>query len=90
MTENIYDSPFDFQKQALLAIPTDIPHPAHADFTAAAADHIWKAIQASRGNAFVLFTSYAMLKTCYDKLSDRLKSAKYHPLKQGTTTGKPS
>jgi len=83
ITENIYDSPFDYQKQALLVIPTDIPNPAHPDFIEAAADQIWQAIQASRGNAFVLFTSYSMLKTCYEKLSGRLIESKYHPLKQG-------
>jgi ATP-dependent DNA helicase DinG len=83
VTENVYDSPFNYQQQALLAIPTDIPDPTHPSFVSAASEHIWKAIQASRGNAFVLFTSYAMLKTCYENLAHRLTEAKFHPLKQG-------
>lgn len=82
-TENIYDSPFDFQKQALLAIPTDMPQPTHPDFIQAAAENIWQAIQASRGNAFVLFTSYSTLKACYDLLFKKLVDQRYHPLKQG-------
>lgn len=83
VTENIYDSPFNYQQQALLVIPTDIPDPAHPTFTAMASEHIWKAVQASRGNAFILFTSYAMLKACYDNLALRLTEARFHPLKQG-------
>ena len=59
------------------AIPTDIPDPTHPCFMAEASEHIWKAIQASRGNAFVLFTSYTMLKTCYENLAGRLIEGKY-------------
>lgn len=81
--EHIYDSPFDFVKQTLLAIPTDLPNPSDSEFTQAASEKIWQALQASRGNAFVLFTSYSMLKTCYDVLEKRLKEGRFHPLKQG-------
>jgi ATP-dependent DNA helicase DinG len=85
VTENIYDSPFDYQKQALLAIPIDMPPPSHPDFLQAAAENIWQSVQASHGNAFILFTSYSMLKSCYELLAERLKDHKYHPLKQGDT-----
>jgi ATP-dependent DNA helicase DinG len=81
----IYEAPFDYQKQALFAIPTDLPIPTHPDFTHAAVEAIWKIVQASRGNAFILFTSYSMLKTCYEKLQDRLRGQRFHPLKQGDT-----
>lgn len=81
--EHIYNSPFDFHQQALLAIPTDLPHPGETSFTAAASEHIWQIVQSSRGNAFVLFTSYSMLKTCYETLENRLKDSRFHPLKQG-------
>lgn len=83
VTEHIYASPFDYEKQAILAVPTDIPHPSHVDFIKESSEHIWKAIQASKGNAFVLFTSYSMLKSCYERLIDRLKEGNYHALKQG-------
>jgi ATP-dependent DNA helicase DinG len=81
--EYIYDSPFDYQKQAIVAIPTDIPNPADPAFVHAAAEKIWQAVQSSQGNAFVLFTSYTMLKTCFEKLERRLKENRFHPLKQG-------
>lgn len=83
ITENIYDSPFNYSKQALLTIPTDIPDPTDPAFIEAANEQIWMAIQASRGNAFVLFTSYAMLQTCYQKLAPKLQNGKFQIFKQG-------
>jgi len=83
ITEHIYDSPFNYSLQAMLAIPTDIPHPSDATFVKSAAEKIWLTIQSSRGNAFVLFTSYSMLKLCYELLEARLKEHRFNPLKQG-------
>lgn len=83
IVENIYASPFNYEQQALFAIPTDIPNPLHPQFTFAAAESIWQAIQSSRGNAFVLFTSYTMLRSCYNQLAQRLEEHRYVALKQG-------
>lgn len=81
--EYCYESPFNFREQALLAIPTDLPNPSDPKFMQAASERIWQALQASRGNAFVLFTSYAMLKSCYEVLEQKLKENRFNPLKQG-------
>lgn len=83
INEFIYESPFNFSQQALLAIPNDLPSPTDPGFTQAAAEQIWHYLQASRGNAFILFTSYSMLKTCFSLLESRLKEGRFHPLKQG-------
>jgi ATP-dependent DNA helicase DinG len=83
ISEHIYDSPFDYQKQALLAIPTDMPPPNHPDFNEIAYENVWKAIEASRGNAFVLFTSYHMLQHCYNVLVKRMEDHHYPIFKQG-------
>ena len=83
VTENRYDSPFDFLQQALLAIPKDIPHPDHPQFIEIASEQIFQAIQTSRGNAFVLFTSYAMLTACHQRLIERLRTERYNVFKQG-------
>lgn len=83
VTENFYDSPFDYRQQALLAVPTDIPPPTHADFNEIAYENVWKAIEASHGHAFVLFTSYTMLKKCYEVLAKRLEAHAYPTFKQG-------
>ena len=40
VTENIYDSPFDYQEQALLAVPSDIPHPSDSKYISAFSDCI--------------------------------------------------
>ncbi len=85
VSEHIYDSPFDYQTQTLLAVPTDIPAPTHPEFTKAAAEQILMALKASQGNAFVLFTSYTMLKACYEQLLERMVELRLHPMKQGDT-----
>lgn len=83
ISEHIYGSPFEYSKQALLAVPSDMPLPSDPRFTREAAEQIWKAIEASRGNTFVLFTSYGMLKSCYDILASRLEEKRYPIFKQG-------
>jgi ATP-dependent DNA helicase DinG len=83
VTENLYESPFNYPKQVLLVVPTDMPSPLHPDFNEQAYEHIWKAIQASKGNAFILFTSYGMMQSCYEALNKRLESQNYTVFKQG-------
>lgn len=83
VTQNIYDSPFNFGQQAMLAIPSDMPSPSDPRFNQDAVEKIWQAIQASHGNAFVLFTSYKMMKQCHALLEKRLELNRYHVFKQG-------
>lgn len=65
-TEEIYESPFDYAGRTLLAVPRDFPDPSSPLFMRSAAKMISEVIEASRGGAFVLFTSYEMLKAMYD------------------------
>lgn len=81
--EFVYESPFNYKHQALLAVPTDMPPPSHPEFNGIAFEAIWKAIQACRGQAFVLFTSYSMLKECADVLGERMAAHRYPFFKQG-------
>lgn len=81
--ERIYPSPFDFQKKALLSIPTDLPDPSEPSFIEQAALRIWEGVQASRGGAFVLFTSYTMLSACYDLLFKKLSEHRFQVFCQG-------
>lgn len=83
ITEYVYDSPFDYRKQALLAVPTDMPPPSHDDFNEIAYENVWRAIEISHGQAFVLFTSYHMLKACHEQLASRLEANRYPVFKQG-------
>ncbi len=81
--EQVLDSSFDYKKQALFVIPTDFPDPQDSRFITSARDVILSAIQASQGATFVLFTSYTMLKKCFDSLKEDLFKLKYTLLKQG-------
>ncbi len=55
-------SEFDYRRQAILYLPQRMPDPRSPDFTAAAAREIIGILEASRGRAFVLFTSYASMR----------------------------
>ena len=54
-------SEFDFAEQTVLYLPARMPEPRAPDFTSAAAEQIRALLEATRGRAFVLFTSYANL-----------------------------
>ncbi len=79
-TENSYDSPFDYKQRALLLVPTDIPHPTDPSFSLHSVEQIIEAIHASRGNAFVLFTSYDMLRKAHALVAEKVP---YLCLRQG-------
>ncbi len=81
--EAIYDSPFNYLNQALLAVPIDLPLPSHSNFMEEAIKAIWNAIECSRGGVFVLFTSYSMLQKCHEALKERLENKRYQLFKQG-------
>jgi ATP-dependent DNA helicase DinG len=55
------ESPFDYERQALLYVPRGLPDPASADFTAAVMAEALPLVEAARGGAFVLFTSHRAL-----------------------------
>jgi ATP-dependent DNA helicase DinG len=67
------ESQFDYSKQALLYVPPHLPDPRAADFTRLAANEIEYVIEASRGRAFVLFTSYQQMRQVYELLRRRLE-----------------
>lgn len=81
--EKIYDSPFDFEKQAMLSVPIDLPDPGSPAFIGSAAKSILDAIQVSRGGTFVLFTSYSMLKSCEQILAGRFTEKRFSLFCQG-------
>jgi ATP-dependent DNA helicase DinG len=55
-------SEFDFRRQALLYLPRRMPPPKSPLFAEAAARETIELVKRSRGRAFVLFTSYAVLR----------------------------
>jgi len=64
-------SPFDFKRQAKLILMGAMPDPTtHAtEYETACCEKIKKYVAETKGRAFVLFTSYRMLKNCQNRLS---------------------
>jgi ATP-dependent DNA helicase DinG len=56
-------SEFDFASQALLYLPRRMPSPKSPDFPAAAGREVVDILRRTKGRAFVLFTSYAVLRS---------------------------
>jgi predicted DnaQ family exonuclease/DinG family helicase len=65
-------SPFDFDEQALVCLPSYLPSPKDARFLGEAIEVLYQALLASRGGALVLFTSYEMLDRAYGELKESL------------------
>ncbi len=59
--EGIYLSHFDFENQALMYIPKDLPSPDKPDFALTIARRIKEILDRTGGRALVLFTSYRNL-----------------------------
>ncbi|MEZ5580196.1 MAG: ATP-dependent DNA helicase [Candidatus Competibacteraceae bacterium] len=66
------DSPFDFARNALLYHPPDLPDPTSSRYTAALLEAVLPVLAASRGRAFLLFTSFRALREAAAWLADRL------------------
>ena len=64
----VLPSHFDYQKQAMLYVPPDLPDPRTPHFAAKAAERIRRLLEITRGRAFVLFTSYAQMRDVYQRL----------------------
>jgi ATP-dependent DNA helicase DinG len=65
------DSPFDFERNALLCMPEGLPDPAAPDYTRRVLNAAWPLLQASQGRAFLLFTSYRALREAEAELARR-------------------
>lgn len=63
-------SPFDYQNQAILYLPSHMPDPRDHDFCDAAAAEIHELVQITRGGALVLFTSIKNLTKTSSLLRD--------------------
>jgi ATP-dependent DNA helicase DinG len=74
-------SEFDYRRQAILYLPRRMPDPRSPMFAEAAAHQVVEILERTEGRAFVLFTSYAMLRAVRAFLERDLR---YPMLVQGT------
>lgn len=75
------DSPFDYQRNALLYLPENMPAPNERHYVDAVVSCTRDVLEASAGRAFVLFTSHSALQSAAAQLADTLD---YPLLVQGT------
>lgn len=69
----LWDSPFDYRRNALLYVPEAMPEPNSYGYTEAVIEAALPVLQASRGRAFLLFTSHRALKQAAELLADKVK-----------------
>lgn len=67
-----WSSPFDYEQNALLYVPSSLPDPGAPDYTERVVDAALPVLQASGGRAFMLFTSHRALRTAAERMKDRL------------------
>ena len=83
-----WESPFDYEKQALLYAPQGLPDPNSPDYIMAVSEAVLPVIKASRGRAFVLCTSLKAMRQIHEWLVaafDR-EGLTYPLLMQGDST----
>ncbi len=66
------DSPFDYERQAILYIPRHLPDPRSPGFVEAAAEEIRAILTITQGRALVLFTSLEAMETTSRLLDGQL------------------
>jgi ATP-dependent DNA helicase DinG len=73
-------SPFDWSEQALCFLPKNLPEPNMQGYGKAVIDAVWPVLEASKGRAFLLFTSHRALR----EASEALKNSPWPLFVQGT------
>jgi ATP-dependent DNA helicase DinG len=74
----VWDSPFDYEKQALLYVPESMPDPNSTGYTEAVVEAAWPILLASGGRAFMLFTSLRAMNEAHRLLQARM-AKRDHP-----------
>ena len=80
---DIFESPFDYQKNVLFVIPEDIPEPNNFEYNDKLNEFLKKIIEIMKGSSFVLFTSYNQLKKSYGYVSGYLNDLGFRCFYQG-------
>ncbi|GIS61190.1 MAG: hypothetical protein CM1200mP2_34150 [Planctomycetaceae bacterium] len=77
-------SPFDYQSQCRLVLPSKMPDPQQAtDYTKACAEAIRRHVTTTHGGTLVLFTSYSMLKGDRSRSHRLVSTKRSHPVLPG-------
>ena len=81
--ERILPSPFDYEEQAMIGIPSDIADPAAPRYIDQVVAMVLECIRITQGRALVLFTSFSALNYCFQNLHETLADEGIASFKQG-------
>jgi ATP-dependent DNA helicase DinG len=70
--ELVVPSHFDYERQALLYLPPNMPDPREPDFVIHAAERMRRVLEITQGRAFCLFTSYGQMRALYERMLQEL------------------
>jgi ATP-dependent DNA helicase DinG len=76
-------SPFDYRRQVRLYLEADLPGPTEEGYFDAAMEAVERYLDLSEGRAFVLFTSYDMLRRAAEALRPYIDKRRWRLLVQG-------
>ncbi|MBK6741469.1 MAG: ATP-dependent DNA helicase [Hydrogenophilales bacterium] len=80
-----WESPYDYPTQALLYVPGAMPDPNTPGYTEAVVEAAWPVLKASRGGAFLLFTSLRAMNEAHLLICEKMRAedSEIHLLLQG-------
>ncbi len=81
--QQVFESPFPYKTNVLLAVPNDAPMPDSTDYQNYMENAVTELILASKGRTLVLFTSFDSLKNTYMSVHGELYRAGITSFKQG-------
>jgi ATP-dependent DNA helicase DinG len=76
-------SPFDYARQMQVFVPEGVPEPNQPEYADAVAREVMFHVRETKGGAFVLFTSHAMVREVYQRVNQDLEAEGYPLWVQG-------
>ncbi|WP_079479984.1 ATP-dependent DNA helicase DinG [Halobacillus salinus] len=89
LVESVIESPYQFDKQVRLMVPSDFPNIKEdpESFVEALSEAIYSMAHVTKGRMLVLFTSYEMLKNTYYLLKEFIDPEEFMIFAQGISSG---
>lgn len=81
--ELLLESPFDYERQALVFIPSDIPEPNQRGYQQAVEETLVELCTATGGRTLALFTANSALRQTYNAIQEPLEEQEIAVLAQG-------
>ncbi|OQY34692.1 MAG: hypothetical protein B6241_03900 [Spirochaetaceae bacterium 4572_59] len=79
-----FASPFPYRSNVLLGLPDDIPEPSDENFKTFLPGAVKNLLEINEGRALVLFTSYEMLRSCYEAIQADWNYPDINLIRQGS------